>query len=73
MDFKGEVRASGGSRPNRWVRLDKAWAKRLGVTRDGSGAYRIRSRELALRLLAEQQETRSWREAAARATARPAA
>lgn len=36
-------------RPNRWVLLDSAWAKRLGVSRIG-GLYRIRSQDLVSRL-----------------------
>jgi hypothetical protein len=38
-------------RPNRWVILDRAWAERLGVQRDG-GVYRLRSSELQRRLAA---------------------
>lgn len=37
------------NRPNGWVRLDKAWARRLGVTRD-CGVYRIRQRDLLNRI-----------------------
>lgn len=40
------------SRPrpaNTWVALDRTWAERLGVRRDG-GRYRIRSGELICRL-----------------------
>lgn len=36
-------------RRNGWVRLDRAWARTLGVTRD-QGRYRIRHRELIRRL-----------------------
>jgi hypothetical protein len=39
-------------RPNRWVILDRAWAERLGVQRQG-GVYRIRSRELQERLASD--------------------
>ncbi len=44
--------ASGGTSPgvpNHWIVLDGAWARRLGVRREG-GVYRIRSQELARRL-----------------------
>jgi polyisoprenoid-binding protein YceI len=37
------------NRPNGWVRLDRAWARRLGVTRD-RGVYRIRHRDLLNRI-----------------------
>jgi polyisoprenoid-binding protein YceI len=37
------------NRPNGWVRLDKAWARKLGVTRD-CGVYRIRHRDLLNRI-----------------------
>jgi hypothetical protein len=34
---------------NRWIIVDRTWAKRLGLRRD-AGVYRIRSKDLALRL-----------------------
>jgi hypothetical protein len=36
---------------NRWIGLDEAWAKRLGVPKD-AGRYRIRANELLRRLRA---------------------
>ena len=44
--------------PNRWVRLDESWAKRLGVPRT-SGTYRIRSHELVRRLAGSAHRTES--------------
>ncbi len=38
--------------PDRWVYLDKWWAKRLGVKRT-AGVYRIRSRDLVRRTALE--------------------
>ena len=38
--------------PNRWVYLDRWWAKRLGVKRT-AGVYRIRRRDLIRRLSLE--------------------
>lgn len=36
-------------RPNGWVRLDKTWARALGVSRE-CGVYRLRRSELMRRL-----------------------
>ncbi len=36
---------------NRWIGLDEAWARRLGVPKD-AGRYRIRANELLRRLRA---------------------
>jgi hypothetical protein len=50
-----EIRGSndGGRRAarvsNHWIIVDASWAKRLGLRRD-AGVYRIRSRDLVLRL-----------------------
>jgi hypothetical protein len=47
--------------PNRYVVLDRAWAERLGVHRQG-GTYRIRRSELVERLAELQRghRARGW-------------
>ena len=51
---EGFVRSSPGRGANRWIGLDEAWAKRLGVPRNG-GRYRIRTHELLARMEATAQ------------------
>jgi hypothetical protein len=46
---EGFVRRSPGRGANRWIGLDEAWAKRLGVPRN-AGRYRIRTHELLARM-----------------------
>jgi hypothetical protein len=73
METKSEVKAetavfgsAKGAPANRWIVLDQAWAKRLGVVRT-AGVYRISSRELILRLT--QHDSSAVAGAASRALA----